>query len=189
MERKYIGIKFYDVDYEGRILECVRVKFMKENGYTIECSIINDDEEDDDDSFTIKIVLECIEYKDCHQLNKHVRMVQKTSEEETPIVSSPGRASARKVDTVELPSDDSDSDLSTPPISHTKFTKGKRKIPTATSKSKKRGNYKTTGLPTSYTDDGSCLEKAIMPSTPTSMNSCEIGTKNDVRTVEKTFDK
>ena len=50
---------------------------------------------------------------------------------------------------------------------------------------KKRGNYKTTGLPTSYTDDGSCLEKAIMPSTPMSINSCEIGTKNDVRTVGK----
>ena len=57
-ERKYIGIKFYDVDNEGRILECVRVKFMKEHGYTIECNIINDDEEDDEDSFTIKVVIE-----------------------------------------------------------------------------------------------------------------------------------
>ena len=50
---------------------------------------------------------------------------------------------------------------------------------------KKRGNYKTTGLPTSDTDDGSCLEQAILPNTPTSINSCVIGTKNDVRTVGK----
>ena len=137
-EKKYIGIKFYDHDFAGRILECVRVNYTKLHGYAIACKIYDQDEEDDEDNISIQVIIECILERDCQHLNTHVRMVTNTTDD-LRNVPSPGRASARKVSAIDIPSDDSDSDSSQTPVWSTKLYKGKRKIPKEFSQRKKNG--------------------------------------------------
>ena len=137
-QRKYIGIKFYDHDFAGRILECVRVNYTRRDGYAIACKIYDQDEEDDEDNISIQVIIECILKRDCQHLNTHVRMVTNTTDD-LRNVPSPGRASARKVLAIDIPSDDSDSDSSQTPVRATKLYKGKRKIPKEFSQRKKNG--------------------------------------------------
>ena len=137
-QRKYIGIKFFDHDYGDRILECVRVNYTRRDGYTIACKIYDQEEEDDEDNISIQVIIECILERDCQHLNTHVRMVTKTTDN-LQNVPSPGRASAQKVYAIDIPSDDSESDLSQTPVWATKLYKWKRKIPKEYSQRKKTG--------------------------------------------------
>ena len=116
----------------------MRVKYSREDGYTIECKIHDQDEDDDEDSLSIKVIIECIVEKNCQDLNTHVRMVTKTTDD-LQNVPSPGRASAQKGSAIDIPSDDSESDSSQTPVWATKLYKGKRKIPKEYSQRKKNG--------------------------------------------------
>ena len=119
----------------------MRVKYSREDGYTIECKIHDQDEDDDEDSLSIKVIIECIVEKNCQDLNTHVRMVTKTTDD-LQNVPSPGRASAQKVSAIDIPSDDSESDSSQTPVWATKLYKGKGKFQRETQKEKNGGIIK-----------------------------------------------
>ena len=112
-ERKYKGLKFYDFDHENRILECTRIVYNQAEGYSVECSILDKETLDDKDIMTTTVVHECIVEKQCDHLNPHVRMIQKSYVEDLHVSTKPAKASARKVDSIDVASDSSDSDLST----------------------------------------------------------------------------
>ena len=80
---------------------------------------------------TTTVVHECIAEKQCNHLNPHV--IQKSYVEDLYVLTKPAKASARKVDSIDAASDNSDSDLSTKrmqtSIRKRRNTKGERKRP------------------------------------------------------------
>ena len=101
------------MDYDKRILECTRIVYNQAEGINVECTIIDTETLDDKDIMTTMVVHECIVEKSCDHLNPHVRMIQKSYVEDLHVSTKPANASARKVDSIDAASDDSDSDLST----------------------------------------------------------------------------
>ena len=137
-ERKYKGLKFYDLDYEERILECKRIVYNQAEGYSVECSILDKETLDDEDIMTTTVVHECIAEKQCNHLNPHVRMIQKSYVEDLHVSTKPAKASARKVDSIDVGSDSSESEFSSKRKKR-RNTKGERKRPGEHYNRKKEG--------------------------------------------------
>ena len=61
---------------------------------------------------TTTVVHECIAEKQCDHLNPHVRMIQKSYVEDLHVSTKPAKAYARKVDSIDVGSDSSESEFS-----------------------------------------------------------------------------